>query len=377
MTPDEIKRGIERALAKADAEVDNSALGKFGRFVEKALPVAGAIAGNMILPGIGAVIGGTAGGALSGYTHGKNPLKSGLRGAGIGAITSFGAPIVGNVFGATGKWAHALGMGGPTDVLGRLGGAAGIAKGAGLTSSTHLPLSGMSSGIGGMLGGVGGGLDKLLMGTALVGGMLGREKTPREPNIHELMQQAGGAHYHEPKSLRAKNYKRKFNPRPVAFDPNDPNTWTPHQYFDNPNMEFEQYAHGGWTGESGGAEDNINTRVRPGTYFLNATDISLLGDGNTKAGMKKAREFIAQNEHGIYNFGRSSRKIKSRRSSMPVKVSDGEIPIPPEVVSRLGKGDNNKGAKRLDRMRHNLRKEKGVRDILPPKSKSIQHYLGM
>ncbi len=44
-------------------------------------------------------------------------------------------------------------------------------------------------------------------------------------------------------------------------------------------------------------------------------------------------------------------------------------------MSYLGKGDNKKGAKIIDKTRKNLRNHKGVKSILPPKSKNIELYI--
>jgi hypothetical protein len=64
--------------------------GKVGKFLKKAAPVIGAIAGNAILPGVGGVVGGSLGGAVSKAGKGKS-LSSVLGGAAVGGLGAAGA----------------------------------------------------------------------------------------------------------------------------------------------------------------------------------------------------------------------------------------------------------------------------------------------
>ena len=50
--------------------------------------------------------------------------------------------------------------------------------------------------------------------------------------------------------------------------------------------------------------------------------------------------------------------------------------ISPEIVSKLGNGDNDLGAKKLDMFVKNIRKHKrGGKVNLPPRVKSLESYL--
>ena len=58
------------------------------------------------------------------------------------------------------------------------------------------------------------------------------------------------------------------------------------------------------------------------------------------------------------------------------KLSDGEYVIDAATVSDLGDGNNGAGARKLDAFRERVRRHKrGGKISLPPKSKSLEHYL--
>lgn len=126
-------------------------------------------------------------------------------------------------------------------------------------------------------------------------------------------------------------------------------------------------------GATGGQADVRPDRIRPGSYILNATDISLLGDGNTDNGMHKAHKMVDKfMRSGITSDYMSDH---SNHKHIDVMLSDGEYKVPAEVVTAIGKGSNDRGAKMLDKARKKLRKQKGVKAILPPKSKDFMSYL--
>lgn len=132
------------------------------------------------------------------------------------------------------------------------------------------------------------------------------------------------------------------------------------------------HAHVGLIKESdtGGQADDIPKNIPEGSYVMNATDVSLLGDGSSDNGAKKLREFESK-------FARSgiTKPYDAHSRAIAAKVSNDEYVMSPDTVNALGQGNNNKGAKVIDKMRNNLRKQKGVAKILPPKTKNLHAYM--
>lgn len=97
-------------------------------------------------------------------------------------------------------------------------------------------------------------------------------------------------------------------------------------------------------GNSGGQDDNRRMDLPEGAYTLDASTLSDIGDGNSRAGANIVKAL----------------------------VSDGEMVLKPEEVAQFAKY----GAKNLDHMVKNVRKHKrGGRTTLPPKAKSLTEYL--
>ena len=61
-----------------------------------------------------------------------------------------------------------------------------------------------------------------------------------------------------------------------------------------------------------------------------------------------------------------------------IKAAPGEYIIDAEIVAALGDGNTNSGAKKLDKMRNNIREHKrtGGLTSIPPKAKQLEEYLG-
>lgn len=147
----------------------------------------------------------------------------------------------------------------------------------------------------------------------------------------------------------------------------------------------QHYATGGHIKESdtGGQDDDIPAVLPNGSYVMNATDVSLLGDGSSENGAKKLHDFEQHfmrsniiKPYDTHTMGiKTHTKSLQKSAGIPAKVSNDEYVLHPEVVNALGKGNNARGAKVLDKMRDNLRRQKGVHKILPPKTKSLNYYL--
>lgn len=374
----------------------HTGLPQFGLFrkVEKALrkPVktiaapAAALIGNMVLPGAGAIIGGAIGKAATSKGNlGKNLLKGALIGAGTGYL----APQLGGAFGVApgGAMGSFLGVGAPSfinglgvpNLIGQGGALSGLFGGASAASLAGAPGTIAAGGTGGGLG-----LNGLLglggLAAVLQGARNGRSKfvNYEGPTLEERMRAQGmtppkiTSPYKQPKS-----FTRKYN------DPGRDilsNQEGEHLYFEDIPWPGE-YAHGGHVGEgyfhgaSGGQDDNRHTKMPEQSYVMDATTISLYGDGNSEAGRHKLNElkekFIkAAKEHG-YERPHNLKDIDAM-------VSDGEDIWPPEASFGAGvlvHGDGAKGVKVLDNFRKKLRKQKGVKPFLPPKSKHASYYL--
>jgi hypothetical protein len=144
-----------------------------------------------------------------------------------------------------------------------------------------------------------------------------------------------------------------------------------------PEAPMRQYAGGGSVGhikqsDSSGVADDITTRIPEGSYVWNTTDTSLLGDGSPDNGVKKIKQMESHFERsGI------ARSHQHNGRLMDVKLSNDEYVMEPKYVAALGQkfaGNPNKGAQVIDKARKNLRNQKGVQKILPPKAKDVKSY---
>jgi hypothetical protein len=61
--------------------------------------------------------------------------------------------------------------------------------------------------------------------------------------------------------------------------------------------------------------------------------------------------------------------------AIPAMLSDGEYVVPADVVARLGNGSNSEGARRLDALRRNVRKDDGRSNKLPRPAMSPLAYM--
>lgn len=133
-------------------------------------------------------------------------------------------------------------------------------------------------------------------------------------------------------------------------------------------IEYEMAAGGPIQGNGKGQQDNIRQNVEEGSYIIDASTVSDFGDGSTEGGFKELDRFIAP------LLSRSGHK--ENRGVIQALLSDGEYKVPPEAVTTLGKGSNQRGASILKNMVDNIRKEKRTSgNKLPPKSKPINNYL--
>jgi hypothetical protein len=346
--------------------------------------------GNTIAPGIGGVIGGSLGGAAGGVhkgTIGEGALRGGMIGATLPSAASL-----------AGSGANALGMQGLGQTLTNYGEQNSIMKALGLSN-----MFGGSSGISGVSAGdvpvseivaneasqtaakeaAGKSFTDMLMDNsksffskpsnlltaAIVGGsLMNRPKAPREKSPEELA--AERKRYElglmltpeeqaakEAADLLAEQSKRRvarnkflpeerFNIEPLHVKTNSPEEYKKKgrwlEYYNNP--EFS------------------------------GSPVMMKEGGLAKPKMSyQMEEFNYPSGLGLYVSG----ETQGQDDKVPAMLSDGEYVVPADVLAHLGDGNNNSGAKKLDKMVGRIRTSKGMRNALPPKSKSLTAYLGV
>lgn len=122
-----------------------------------------------------------------------------------------------------------------------------------------------------------------------------------------------------------------------------------------------------------GRTDRHNVHVESGSYVIPADTINSLGEDNTMAGFKVARELFSSKpygmDRGIYNEGESAYGVggnpygaKFARGGaanlVPVVVAGGEYVVTPQEVMNIGGGDLNAGHEILDEFVKEVRKRK-------------------
>jgi hypothetical protein len=375
-------RGAERALRKPFKAI---------------APLAGSIVGGMFGGPAGAVAGGSIGGALkSRHNMLNNALKGGVVGLGhsilspmigqglnlnpdslIGQASMMNAPSWGETLGS-------LGSLGATNFLGGKTGKSATEFEKNYESEDKNVGSDSKGGLFGM-----GLLDTGLLGATVAGTLLAKSKQPAYGSPeNESMQQAinrnrpqwGPEHAYNPPDLTRKvpkfppkGYRKtkwKFFPTP---EEQEAQLLEAQQEMGEPDYE-RRYAKGGrvkgyYAGSEGGQSDKIPVDLPEDSYIMDSTSISLLGDGNSLNGAKKIRKSLDSfQKSGIARDEGDGRNVRAL-------VSDSEMYISPREVKAVGGGSVKKGFKKLDKMRVNLRKHKGVKKFLPPKSKPLESYL--
>lgn len=372
-------RRIERAIRKP---------------AKKILPIAGSMIGGIVGGPAGAIAGGALGGGLSSKRH---PLDHALGGAMIGLGHSMLSPSIAKglnldpgsfaskaLMGSAPSLGEQLGIGSGLGLLGMGDAAAPAAASAmGGTSASGLSGGAASLGLGSGL------LDTALLATAITGFAKRKVKTPpygspENETINQAIErnrpQWGPEHEYKPAPpLRG---EPKFPPRGYRR--------TAWNFFPTPEEQIQQmtrvqeemaepgyqyrYAKGGhvryYKGAEGGQSDKRPVKLPEHSYIMDATTVSLAGDGNSENGKKRIVKEIVENflNSGITKESKPSRNIKAF-------VSDGEMEISPQIVKAAGGGDINKGVKVFDKFRKNMRKHKGVNKFLPPKSKPLMQYM--
>jgi hypothetical protein len=338
------------------------------------LPIALPILGSSLAGPVGSTIGGALGGAMRRHQHdAKSITKGALRGLAIGGaiqlVHGLGSAIMG-------------GSGGPFAGFGsnlsQMGG--GLMGGGLMQGAKGLLGNGRGQGMG-RHGEDEGGLSKadmidaLLAGTAAIAGM--KSKSEVDKKEKEEFENLGARNNPFPVS-QVSPYRPTPNPNyGKNFDIDKS------YYGENPFLTPQRapipyasggYVHGGYIdGDEGGQDDDYDTHIPAGSYVMDATTVSALGDGNSENGKKKIQELRDTfMESGIIPHHHWN---PSQHEGIHVKLSRGEDVLEPELVRHLGNGNVDEGVKKLNEARKKLRKEKGMRKFIPPKSKHLSSYL--
>jgi hypothetical protein len=341
----------------------------------------GAVIGNIMLPGVGGVIGGALGGAAGSKIRGrKDVLGSAIRGAGMGMALP-------SIAGGLGSLANGLGAKGMGQFLTNYENSNGILS----SLDSLIGSSGASAGAGVPAGSAG---AESLLGSSLLkkaGSFLGKPQNllalgvaassianrPKKQSAKSLaaeqkeLEKAMRLSAEEMKEkeayllaeeqMRRRIARNKFLPeeRLGAIEPLYVKTATPEEYRKNKRW-LEYYNNPEFSGnpvpfKKGGSVKKAAKPVHKSTEIIIETGMPAM--------------------HGLGMFlGGSS---CGQDDQVPAILSDGEFVIPADVVAHLGDGNNNAGAKKLDEMIKNIRKSKGCKSGLPPKSKCIDCYMEM
>jgi hypothetical protein len=363
-------------------------------FKSVAGPAAGAILGNMILPGIGGVIGGAFGGAAGSMVRGRNDMgQSMLRGGAMGAMLPTAASLAGSgasSLGAKGLGASLSNYGAqnavlPSIGLGSLGNSIGSASAAGevpvseivkqeaaKTAATESAKQAAEKSFTDML------MDNSknffsqpsnLLTAAIVGGsLMNRPKPPKDKSPEELA--ADRKRYEmalmltpeEQAAKEAADLSAEQSKRRVAR-----NKFLPEERFNIEPLYVKT-----------NSPEEYRQRGRWLEYYNNpkftGNPVMMKEGGMVKPRMSyKMEEFNYPSGLGFYVSGHT----QGQDDKVPAMLSDGEYVIPADVLAHLGDGNNNAGAKKLNEMIGKIRGSKGMKNALPPKSKSLTAYLGV
>ncbi len=356
----------------------------------------GYVAGGPLGAGLGTALG-------TGVIEGKSWQKSLMQGLKIGALTYGGDQLLGGAEGLT-SLASGNGAGGYLGSLtGSTAAASTGANTAGLTAAqagqqianqsltNAAASSGASSGLSGLLSKAGDFATSPLGLSAIVGGasLMGEKHKIKEQNKQAELNNAA--------------YERMRNDAGLNLPPiqmsGDDNSYVKNPNYDHDNNEpfyirgkTQKYKEGGVVrqkainpynsrgifGPGNGQDDSIRTRIPSGTYIIDASTTSDLGDGSSTAGLKVLQKTVKQirSQYPKHVIRHVEKIVKKDSKHVPVYVANEEFPIDPVTVALKGGGSVERGAKVFDQMVKNIRAHKNSKGLsLPPRAKQPLQYL--
>jgi hypothetical protein len=363
---------------------------------------AGAIIGNMVLPGIGGIIGGALGQGAQHAARGKSALSGALKGAGMGAALPSVASVLGSGasrlgasgfgsslsnYGSTNAILPALGMGsssGSSGLFG-LGGSNPYVSGGALSSATAL-----SSGMGGAPAGYGQYPQMQYPGYPYVDSRSFLEKFG--DNAKDYLTQPGNlltlgtvaaqvSGRQKPKSpekiAEEERRYRNASRRTIAEVEADEALETARADLQKKrkNKQLEEDIKN--MGSAGRRVVSPEEFARTGRWLEYTDDegrpIRMKGGGSLSS---PYGYLTGENYYPGSPIGYLSGDSGGQDDLIDARLSDGEYVFDASTVSDLGDGNNAAGARKLDVFRENLRKHKrGGKVNLPPRVKSLESYL--
>jgi hypothetical protein len=106
-----------------------------------------------------------------------------------------------------------------------------------------------------------------------------------------------------------------------------------------------------------GRTDHLPMKVKAGSYVIPADIISAMGEGNSMAGFKVAKDIFEQSSpYGARGAPYGAKGLpygvstphRASGGAVPIVAAGGEFVIPPDDVTKIGKGDLSDGHKILD-----------------------------
>lgn len=361
-------------------------LKSIGRFAKKLLgPVGGALIGNMLLPGAGALIGGGLGGMFGHPNDRMGPLV----GAGMGAFAPMAMGGLGNLIsgaGATGAGGFLNSLAGQTAnpltsflTPGMVSGGnvattpfslSSLINGGNAAASTPFsmnPVAQLSSTLAPQGASSPGFLASLLEGAGAkgattggqAGSFLGQFLQPQNA-LSALM--VGNSLMNPPPSPE-KQYKAQYMAQANAQKYLDDQTNDPDRMRQRARLERELEREK-WEPLADRAPEEEVEAASPEEYEQT---------GKWFRKYKKnpqGQRVEVPYARGGYVPGATG----GQDDKIPAWLSDGEYVMDANTVSALGDGNNTAGAKRLDAFRKKLLKHKGMKKM-PPKTKPLEQYL--
>jgi hypothetical protein len=371
---------ITEGLAQIFAEMNGgktdinptTGLPEYG-FFKELLRIGAGVAGFVVGGPVGAAIGVAAAHKATGRSWGDS-LKSGLLGFGLGTAFNFAAPMLGFPGATTtgGSW-----LGSKVPMLGSL-------------DLVKAPMSPEQSFVNQARNSAGMEPPPSMGAEGQKGGFLSNLLSPGN-----LIPLAGAGYLAykgaQDEKKQQKDYENRINDEnesmrsKMGFD-QKLGTKKPYELIPNEEPQSEEdirlgkqrshfihvpnYSAGGAIkGIGKGQQDNIPKDIRKNSYIIDASTVSDIGDGSSEAGIRELNNYFSK-------IPLNYQKKEAHNGYMKAMLSPDEYEVEPEIVTAIGKGSNEKGAKILEQLIKKVRKQKRTSgEKLPPKSKPLGGYM--